>query len=99
VIREGKRFRTAHLEARMTASPRCHPRLGFIVPRHRHTAVERNRLKRRLRELARTRLLPNLPAVDLVVRARPSAYALSFESLAAEMTHLSTQAPRGDTSS
>ena len=83
----------------MTASPSCHPRLGFIVPRHKHTAVERNRLKRRLRELARTQLLPSLPAVDIVVRARPSAYALPFEALAAEMTRLSTQAPRGDTSS
>jgi ribonuclease P protein component len=83
----------------MAASPLCHPRLGLIVPRHKHTAVERNRLKRRLRELARTRLLPGLPAVDLVVRARASAYGLPFDALADEMTRLSTQAPRRDTSS
>ena len=69
------------------------------MPRHKRSAVERNRLKRRLRELARTRLLPQLAAVDLVVRARPSAYALSFDALADEMARLSTQAPRPDTSS
>ena len=33
-------------------------RVGLIVPRHRQTAVARNRLKRRLRELTRLRLLP-----------------------------------------
>ena len=33
----------------------------MIVPRHRHTAVARNRLKRRLRELVRTQLLPAAP--------------------------------------
>jgi ribonuclease P protein component len=56
--------------------------VGFIVPRYAHTAVARNRLKRRLRELTRTRLLPVLPPVDLVIRALPSAYAASFEALA-----------------
>jgi ribonuclease P protein component len=83
----------------VSASPLFHPRVGFIVPRHKHTAVERNRLKRRLRELTRTRLLPQLAAVDLVIRARASAYGLSFGALADEMARLSTQAPRSDTSS
>ena len=83
----------------MSASPLCHPRVGFIVPRYKHTAVERNRLKRRLRELVRATLLPTLPAVDLVVRARASAYVLPFDGLAAEIARVSTQAPRRDTSS
>ena len=55
---------------------------GSIVPRYAHTAVARNQLKRRLRELTRTRLLPVLPPVDLVIRALPLAYAASFEALA-----------------
>jgi ribonuclease P protein component len=58
------------------------------VPRYKHTAVDRNRLKRRLRELVRRRLLAalaELPAVDLVIRATPTAYRLTFESLAAEI--------------
>jgi ribonuclease P protein component len=79
------------LEARVTASTRSHPRVGFIVPRYKHTAVDRNRLKRRLRELVRRRLLAELgelPAVDLVIRAKPTAYDLAFESLAAQVETL-----------
>jgi len=58
------------------------------VPRYKHTAVARNRLKRRLRELARLRLLPalaDLPPADVVVRVWPSAYAADFDALAADM--------------
>jgi len=55
------------------------------VPKQKHTSVERNRLKRRLRELARTRLLPVLPPVDLVVRTLPEAYGASFAALEREM--------------
>ena len=53
-----------------------------MVPKHKHSPVERNRLKRRLRELVRTRLLPELPPMDLVVRTLPEAYAASFDALA-----------------
>lgn len=55
------------------------------MPKHRQSSVARNRLKRRLRELARVRLLPGAPAVDVVIRARESAYGASFEMLAAEL--------------
>ena len=60
-------------------------RIGLIVPRHKHTAVDRNRLKRRLRELARTRLLPMLPPGHVVIRASPEAYAASFDTLARQI--------------
>jgi ribonuclease P protein component len=77
-----------NLEARVLASARSHPRVGFIVPRYKHTAVDRNRLKRRLRELVRRRLLSTLaelPAVDLVIRATPAAYRTPFGALAADI--------------
>jgi ribonuclease P protein component len=45
----------------------------------------RNRLKRRLRELSRLRLLPTDIAADVVIRIRPNAYGASFEELALEM--------------
>ena len=93
--RTGKRVRLAvgapDLEARVMASPRSHPRVGFIVPRYKHSAVDRNRLKRRLRELVRRRLLAELaelPAVDLVIRAKPTAYNLAFASLASQIETL-----------
>ena len=58
------------------------------MPKHRHTIVERNRLKRRIREIGRTDVLPALRACagpDLIIRALPGAYALGFEELRAEI--------------
>ena len=86
--REGKRIRTEHLEVRALASLLPHPRVGFIVPRYKHSAVDRNRLKRRLREIVRTGLLPLLAAqrpVDVVVRALPHAYDAEFATLQAQL--------------
>jgi ribonuclease P protein component len=61
-------------------------RLGLIIPLHSHTIVERNRLKRRTREVARRFLLPRLESIsDLVVRARKEAYQADFESLKREL--------------
>ena len=55
------------------------------MPKHGQSSVARNRLKRRLRELARLTLLPGLPPVDLVIRARREAYDARFAALAAEL--------------
>ena len=56
-----------------------------MVPKYKHTAVERNRLKRRLRELVRTRLLGTLPAMDLVIRTLPEAYDAPFDVLGRQL--------------
>jgi ribonuclease P protein component len=71
-----------------------HPRVGFVVPRHGRSAVDRNRLKRRLRELTRTTILPTLPVLDMVVHARPSAYKLSFDELSSVMSVVGGEASR-----
>ena len=64
----------------------------MVVPKYKRTGVERNRLKRRLREIARTRVLPGLrasatdaAAVDVVVRALPPAYDAPFDRLREEL--------------
>lgn len=91
VRREGKRVRTSLLEVRALASLLHHHRIGIIVPRFKHSAVERNRLKRRLRELARREWVGPLEAVaphDLVIRATPAAYGAPFDRLAEDMTRL-----------
>jgi len=85
-MQEGKRLRTTHLEVRATASPLASPqgtrtRIGLIVPRFRQSAVSRNQLKRRLRELSRTRLIPTDVAADVVIRIRPEAYRATFAAL------------------
>ena len=62
-----------------------HVRVGFIVPKYGHSSVERNLLKRRLREITRTYLLGTLPAVDVVVRALPSSYGADYATLLTEL--------------
>jgi ribonuclease P protein component len=89
VIQQGKRIRTAHLDVRVLASPLAISRVGVIVPRHQQSAVDRNRVKRRLRELVRVELLPSLRGralpVDVALRARREAYRATFADLARDV--------------
>ena len=71
-----------------------HARVGLVVPKHGRSAVERNTLKRRLRELSRTVLLPGAPAVDIVIHTRPSAYRLEFAELSTLVEQLRLQIHR-----
>lgn len=88
----GKRKRTDHLDVFFAASPVLHARVGVVVPKHRRKIVERNRLRRRLREIARTEILPRLTrgghAVDVLVRARPEAYGAPHAVLLHELSGL-----------
>jgi ribonuclease P protein component len=63
--------------------------VGVVVPKHRRNSVERNQLKRRLREVLRLQVLPRLSErsanVDVLVRARREAYSASFEQLNDEL--------------
>jgi ribonuclease P protein component len=61
------------------------PRMGLIVPKFQSTAVARNRLRRRLREIWRRDVQPGQPAWDLIIRARRDAYRASFAVLRAEL--------------
>jgi ribonuclease P protein component len=83
---EGRRRHLPHLELAWRKNDTGHARMGVIVPRFHHTAVARNRLRRRIREIMRRGPLATLPAVDLLVRARRSAYGASFDALEAELT-------------
>lgn len=82
----GRRRRTALLDLAWRPNQTGHPRTGIIVPRFQSTAVARNRLRRRLREILRRGILHQLPAVDIVVRAKRAAYAAPFAALRAELT-------------
>lgn len=78
-------MQTERLEARASASLLLHARAGIVVPKHRHKIVERNRVKRRLRELVRIKLLPGLEGIDVLIRAKPEAYDSSFTQLAGDL--------------
>ena len=68
-------------------------RLGFVISKKvAKRAHDRNRLKRRLREISRLRLLPAvLRSFDAIVVARNPAPALSYEQLLQELTGLARQ--------
>ena len=85
VRRTGKRMQTERLDARASASLLLHPRVGVVVPKYRRNIVDRNRVKRRLRELARIRILPLVGSIDVLLRAKPEAYGASFDQLSTEV--------------
>ena len=82
-------MRTSSVELRAAASLHALPRVGVVVPKYKHSAVERNRLKRRLRELVRLHLLPELVTLahplDVLLRASPSAYHRAVDGLQREL--------------
>lgn len=95
LFRRGKRSKTRHLDAFVSPSPAPFARLGIVVPKHRRTIVQRNRLKRRLRELGRTVLLPGLgnrgAALDVLLRARPETYDASWAELRDQVAALTEE--------
>ena len=68
--------------------------MGFVVPKFNHTAVQRNQLKRRLRELTRLRLLRAIPPMDLVIRTRRETYDVAFSELAKEIDDVRNRVSR-----
>ena len=85
VLKTGKRVRSEHLELRGLASLSHPVRIGVIVPKHRHSAVERNKLKRQLREIIRLHVLWKMKDLQLVIRTSPGAYDASLEQLTMEI--------------
>jgi len=81
-------LRTSHLDLAWRPNPMGHPRMAIVVPRFQFTAVARNRLRRRVKEILRRDALAKLPAIDLVVRAKRAAYAATFAALRAELADL-----------
>ena len=84
-------MRTASMDVRARASLHPSARVGFVIPRYKQSAVDRNRLKRRLRELVRVELLPLLHPMDVVIRVVPQAYRRDFDTLRHEVQHAARQ--------
>jgi ribonuclease P protein component len=62
------------------------PRFGFTVTKQSGGAVQRNRIRRRLKEALRLlKPLPARPGHDYVILARPEALGMSFRTLQAEI--------------
>ena len=80
-LKTGRRRRVGSLEMIWMDNSAGQPRMGLIVPRFNLSAVARNRLRRRLREVWRRDLQARQPAWDLLIKARREAYQASFDQL------------------
>ena len=67
-------------------------RAGFVTPKHIGSAVVRNRVRRRLRDIVRTAQARLRPGVWLVVVARPYAAKATHEQLKDEWLRLAERA-------
>ena len=85
VLQQGQGRRTPRLELASRPNQVGHARLGVIVPRFDQTAVARNRLRRRLRELSRRDVVRRVGGLDLVLRARREAYRANPLALAQDI--------------
>lgn len=82
VRRSGRRIQASALTVWIARGSTLQPRVGIVVGLHSHSAVARNRLKRRLRYIVRTEILPRATEpYDAVVLVRPSAYSIAFGTL------------------
>ena len=79
----------------VTDSPALRPRVLLVVPKHGHKIVDRNKLKRRIRESARLELLPRCReqavALDIMIRAQPRAYEAEFGQLRDEIKEIAEE--------
>lgn len=95
ILRRGRREKTSHLDVFFLSSYEPRARVGIIVPKHHRQVVDRNRVKRRLRELSRRELLPRLREegvhLDLLIRARREAYEASYRQLQRELLEVTEE--------
>ena len=87
-VRTGRRAGSRTLVVHLAVSDRDGdaPRVGFVVSKAVGNAVVRNRVKRRLRHLARE-IVSTLPGSAVhVVRALPAAATASSRELGADLT-------------
>ncbi len=86
----GARLRVPSLDVRAQPNTLTHARIGIVVPKYGATAVQRNVIKRRLRELARRELLAALPPCDVVLWATPATYRSDYAALRASVLRART---------
>ena len=86
VYQQGGRIFSGHLTAFFLRRAEAEgPRVGFTVSRALGGAVDRNRIKRRLRAAVRQRLTRLQAPVDVVINPKRSVLHLEFDQLLTEI--------------
>jgi len=99
VYKQGRRHFSPHMTVFYLLGPqdalsRKQARIGFTVGRQLGGAVERNRIKRRLREVVRLRRTVLPDAVDVVINPKKSVQNLEFAGLLEEVDRAFTAIAR-----
>jgi ribonuclease P protein component len=86
VYKQGKRHFATHFTLfYMRRATPGGPRIGFTVSRALGGAVDRNRMKRRLREAVRSHCLDESVSVDVVINPKKSLLRAGFPELLEQM--------------
>ncbi|CAN7183694.1 ribonuclease P protein component [Rhizobium sp. LjRoot30] len=96
-VREGEKLRGKYvlIEVLDHKTPEQAPRVGFTVTKKQGNAVERNRMRRRLREAVRlSAQFAMKPGHDYVIVARRDVLETPFEKLAGELTDRIANGPK-----
>ena len=92
VVRRGRRYVTAHFVTYVRSGPEVQTsgargaRFGFIVAKTVGGAVQRNRVRRRLKAACLALLDRVPPGNDVVIRALPGSSEASWEILRSEIS-------------
>jgi ribonuclease P protein component len=91
----GRKKKTSHLDVFFLSSGVPFSRVGWVVPKHHRKVVDRNKVKRRLREIGRREILPRLGQcqvnLDLLIRARKEAYEANYRELRRELMEVTEE--------
>ena len=85
VYKQGRRHFTSHMTVFYLRREQGAQRIGLTVGRALGGAVDRNRMKRRLREAVRLNLPPAARAVDVVINPKKSLLQADFAELQDEI--------------
>jgi ribonuclease P protein component len=88
ILREGAKYHAPHFRVSIRPNALSHSRLGITVGRRIGSAVERNRLKRRIREFFRLNKESLPGSTDLVVTAREGSASLNYWQVSEELKGL-----------